>query len=185
MGYQRLPVGAFGVAGVDGDDAAAGSVEIGVEPEDGAIIVDKGILGFEDIDQFHYGRIGLGKVFVIEAVLRRRVFDNGDDEIAAVIADAAAKHHLFDIRALVDQFVFGLSGAEAVEIELLEIIGIAQGGAGGLVVTAVVETFAVFGPGCAGEFHPLEIVGEIFAGVDVADVPLVPVGAGSGDAISH
>jgi len=54
-----------------------------------------------------------------------------------------------------------------------------------LVVAAVVETLVVFRPGSSGEFHPLEIVGEIFSRVDVAHVPLVPVGAGDRDAVGE
>ena len=70
-------------------------------------------------------------------------------------------------------------------VELLEIVCVPQGCALGFVVTAVVEALIVFAPGCAGELEPLEIVGEIFAGIDVADMPLVPVGAGSGEAVGH
>ncbi len=70
-------------------------------------------------------------------------------------------------------------------VELLKIIGVAQGGTGGFVVAAVIEALVVFGPGCAGKFHPFEIVGEIFSGVDIADVPLGPVGAGGSDGVGH
>ncbi len=75
--------------------------------------------------------------------------------------------------------------AEAVVVELVKIVGLAQSGPFGLVVAAVVEAFVVFGPRSSGELYPLQIVGKIFAGVDVADVPLGPVGAGGGDGVGH
>ncbi len=110
---------------------------------------------------------------------------DGDNQIMAVVGDVAAEQHFFIVRTLVDKFIFGLRGAEPVIVELLEIIGLAHGRAGGLVVPAVEESFVVFGPGSAGELYPFKVVREIFAGVDVAHVPLVPVGAGSGNAVGH
>ena len=55
----------------------------------------------------------------------------------------------------------------------------------GFVVAAVKDTLVVFGPGGAGELDPLEIVSEIFSGVDIADMPLGPVGAGGRDGVGH
>jgi hypothetical protein len=54
-----------------------------------------------------------------------------------------------------------------------------------LVIAAVEKTFAVFGPGSARELHPLDFVFEIFTGIDVADLPLLPIRSGRGDAISE
>ncbi len=46
-----LPVGAFGLAGVNGNDAAARGVEVGLKPEDGAIVVDELIGSVKVIEQ--------------------------------------------------------------------------------------------------------------------------------------
>ena len=114
------------MASVDGDHASAGSVEIGLEPEDGTVVVDEDVLSVEVVEQLHDRRIRLREVFVVEAVLGRRALRDADDQVVAVIGDVAGEYHLFVVGALVDEFVFGLRGAEAVIVELLKIIGVAQ-----------------------------------------------------------
>ena len=53
----------------------------------------------------------------------------------------------------------------------------------GGVVAFVEEAAGVFEPGCTAELGPLDEVGEIFAGGDLADVPFDPVAAGLGDGV--
>ena len=90
------------MAGVDRDEASAGSVEIGLEPEDWAVVVDEYVLGVEVVEQLYYRRIRLGEVFVVETVLGGRVLLDGDSQIMAVVGDLAAEHHFFDVRTFVD-----------------------------------------------------------------------------------
>ncbi len=94
------------MAGIDGDDTSAGSIEIGLEPEDGTIVIYKYVLGVEIIEQLYYRGISLSEVFVIETVLGRRVLRDADNQIMAVICNVAGEQHFFVIRAVVDQFVF-------------------------------------------------------------------------------
>jgi len=55
----------------------------------------------------------------------------------------------------------------------------------GLVEAAVVEAFAILGPGNVGEFHPLDDVSQVLAAIDIAYIPHYPVGAGSGGTVSQ
>ncbi len=79
------------MASVDGDEASAGSVQIGVEPEDGTVVVDEPVLRVEVVQEPYYLGIRLGQVFVIEAVLGRRALLDGDDQIMAVVGHVAAE----------------------------------------------------------------------------------------------
>src|SRR5439155_8979412 len=109
---------------------------------------------------------------------------NGDDEIMAIVGDVTAETPFFLIGALVDQSILGLGRAEAVEIKFLIIVNafelLARFGFG---IAAVKKAFAIFGPGCAREFDPFDMVTQILAGADVAHFPLLPIGTGRGDTI--
>ena len=54
-----------------------------------------------------------------------------------------------------------------------------------LVVTAVEKAGAVFFPGRAGELDPVQHIRSIFAGLDVAHLPLLPIGTGAGQSVSQ
>jgi hypothetical protein len=47
-----FPIGALGMPCIDRNDAAAGSVEIGFDPEDGAVVIDKAVFSIEVVEQF-------------------------------------------------------------------------------------------------------------------------------------
>jgi hypothetical protein len=53
------------VASVDGDEASAGCVQIGMEPEDGTVVVDESILRVEVVEKPYYLGIRLREVFVM------------------------------------------------------------------------------------------------------------------------
>ena len=55
-----LPVLAFRLAGVDGDQPAHRGVQIGDEVEDRAIIADEIVLVFEAVDQIDEAGVGFG-----------------------------------------------------------------------------------------------------------------------------
>src|SRR5439155_27140662 len=44
---------------------------------------------------------------------------------------------------------------------------------------------AVFRPRRAGEFYPLDMIGQILAAADVPHFPFVPIRAGAGQTVSH
>ena len=82
-----------------------------------------------------------------------------------------------------NQGVLGLWGAQAVVVQLVKEVEGLQSVALGLVEARVIKALAIFGPGRAGELDPVDDVGQVFAGLDLADVPLLPVRAGAGQAI--
>ena len=86
----------------------------------------------------------------------------------------------------VDQHVGRLRRAEAVVAQpVVEVQGLELGPRLGLLVAAVEEALAVFGPGGLGELGPAEFVGQHLAGGDFQDVPDGPIGAGLGAAVGQ
>src|SRR5258706_15975235 len=102
------------MAGINRDQSSAGSIEIGLEPKHGAVVVDENILRVEVVEESYYLRIRLSQILIVEAVLGRSALPDLDDQIVAVVGDVAAESQLFFVRTVVDQFVFGLGGPEAV-----------------------------------------------------------------------
>lgn len=89
--HDRLPVGALGGASVDGDQAAARCVEVGLEPKDGTIVIDELVLGIEVVEQLDDLRVRLAEVFVVEAVFGRCALLDGNDEVAAIVGDSGVE----------------------------------------------------------------------------------------------
>jgi len=109
-----------------------------------------------------------------------------DDEVFAVVGDSAVEAPVLVVGAVVDEEVVRLRRAQGVVVELVEVVGLGELlGLGGGVVAAVEEPFAVLGPGDAGELDPLDVVGEVLGGGDVADADLLPVGAGDGEGVGE
>ena len=110
-----------------------------------------------------------------------------EDEVAAVVGDVCADVEFVVVGAMEDEFVFALRRAEFVEEDFVEVVGgLESFGVGGMlraIVAFVEEAAGVLEPGCAAELGPLDEVGEVFAGGDVADVPFDPVAAGVGDGV--
>ena len=77
----------------------------------------------------------------------------------------------------VDQLVFGLCGAETVEVDLLEFIfgGVGAGARGGGIVAAVIEPSVA--PAGSAELDPFDFVGELSARGDLHDMDIDPVRA--------
>src|SRR5215470_14085578 len=55
----------------------------------------------------------------------------------------------------------------------------------GFVVTTIEKSAAVFFPRRVGELDPIQQIWSILAGLYVAHLPLLPIGTGAGEAISH
>ena len=86
----------------------------------------------------------------------------------------------------VDQRIRALWQPDVMQVKLCAVVGCLQRGAGtGLRVAHVVEAFAVGSPLSAGELGPLNQVGQVFAGCDIAHFPVLPVGTGLGNGISQ
>ena len=102
----------------------------------------------------------------------------------AVVGDFSIEKPFLLIRSLVDQFVVCLRGAELVE-EKFVIVNLSAEFVFGFVVTAVEKSAAIFFPRRVREFDPIHKILPIFAGFHIAHFPLLPIGAGGGEAISH
>ena len=188
LGDDGLPVLACGLVEVDGDDFAVGCVEGGEEPEESAVVVDGGVGGVGRVDEVEDGRIGVVQVLDGEFVVGAGAFALVQDKVAAVVGDLCADVEFAVVGPVEDEFVFGLRCAELVEVDLVEVVGgferFGFGGVGrGGVVAGVEEAGVVLEPCGSAELGPLDEVGEIFAGGDVADVPFDPVAAGVGDGV--
>ena len=88
------------------------------------------------------------------------------------------------IGPLVNQFVLRLRCAERVEKQFV-IVNRRTQFLIRFVVTAVEETAAIFFPRRARELDPVEDILSIFARLDVAYFPLLPIGPGGGESVSE
>ena len=71
-------------------------------------------------------------------------------------------------------------------VQFLEVVDIFVFGVFvGFVVATVEESLAVVRPGCAGKFNPFEMVCQILTGIYIPHLPLLPVGTGTRQAVSH
>src|SRR6202008_1983417 len=59
---DRLPAGAFRVAGVDGDEAATWGLEVSFDPEDWAVVVEELVLRVEVVEQLDDLWVGVVEV---------------------------------------------------------------------------------------------------------------------------
>ena len=140
------------------------------------------------VDEAQERGVGILQVPNGEFVVGAGAFALVEDEVAAVVGDLCADVEFAVVGAMEDECVFGLWRAELVEVDLVEVVGGLEGfgfrgvGRGG-VVTGVEEAGVVLEPCGSAELGPLDEVGEIFAGGDVADVPFDPVAAGVGDGV--
>src|SRR6267142_5410241 len=101
-----------------------------------------------------------------------------------IVSNLAAKTPILMVRPFVNQRVLGLRSAETMEIQFLEIVhSFELLPRLGLVVATVEKAFAVFGPGRAGKFHPLNLVAQILRPEYVSHFPFLPVRARRGDII--
>ncbi len=182
---ERLPVRLVGPGRVNGNQPPARCVEVRAEVEDRAVVADESVGGFKLGDEFDDGRIGL-QVFVKEAVAAVGSLPHVEHQVAAIVANFGAEAPIVVVGPLVDQHIVGLRRVEAVEIELLILVqrGVSQA-IFGLLVARVVEARAVFEPGRAGEFAPLDQVGQIVAGLHLAHAPRQPVGAAGADGVGQ
>ena len=164
LGDDLLPVLGLRLAGVDGDHPAAGRVAVGLEPEDRAVVVEERVFVVEVVDQLDEGRVGVAQGLVEDAVLVVGPLRHGDDQVRAVVGDAAVELPLLVVGTLVDEDVVLLGRPELVEVELLIVVGPLQVLAGlGLGEAAVVEAAAVLGPRGPGELDPAEQVVAVAA----------------------
>ena len=186
LGDDLLPVRRLRPAGVDGNQPAAGRINVGLEPEDRAVVVEERVFVVEVVDQLDEGRVGRAQGLVEDAVLVVRPLRHGDDQVRAVVGDAAVELPFLLVGTLVDEVVFLLGCPERVEVELVIIVGPLQVLAGlRLGEAAVVEAASVPGPRSARELDPAQQVVAIAARGDVADPPLLPVGARRGQAVGE
>lgn len=160
MGDDFAPVRSVGAGDVDGNHPGA-RASGGPEPKDGSVVVDEGVVGVEVHEELDDGCIVFGEIAVQDPVARVGAFGGGDDEVIAVIRDAAHEVPLLLVGSIKNQDVAGLGSAESVEVEFVEVIGAGQGFAGfGGVVAAVEEPGAVLVPG-GGRSHPLDDPGDL------------------------
>src|SRR5262249_16132558 len=150
FGNDDAPTVTARFARVNGNDAAARSVEIAAEPENRAVVADKGIGSVEAVDQFDDAtagtlRAGPGTEFFVEdQVFRVGSSPDVDNQIAAIFGYFSAKAPLLLIFPLVNQLVFCLRSAQPVEVEFMKVIRILEFGLLiRLVIAAIKKSFAI------------------------------------------
>lgn len=161
-------------------------VLVGLEPEDWPVIVDEVVLGVELADQVDRPGFGLIQRPVEDPVLGVGPLLDREDQELAVVRDVGVGPPVLVFWILPDQAVLGLIGPHLMKVDLLVIVGPFEVLAGlGLGEPSVEEALAVGNPLGAGELDPLQMVGVILPGRDVAHLPLVPVGAGRGETVGQ
>src|SRR5262249_16947534 len=121
-----------------------------------------------------------------DAVLRIGTALHRNDDITAVVSNFSIEKPFLLIGPLVNQFVPRLRCAELMKEKLVivnlrtEFVFLVR-----LVVTTVAKPAAVLFPRSVGKFDPIHQIWSILASPHVANFPLLPIGAGRGEAISH
>ncbi len=184
FGNDLAPVAAGRLADVDRDDASARGVEIRAEIKNRPDVVDERVVRVKLVEQFDHGRVRRREVFVIDAVAPVRPLIDGDDQVTAIVGDAAEKAPFLLVRALIDQLILRLRRAEPVIIELLKIVQALELMGGIRFVEAAVEkSLPILCTGRARGLHPLDQVRQIRARFDLAHLPFLPIGTGGGKAV--
>src|SRR5205814_8461864 len=102
-----------------------------------------------------------------------------DNKDTSVLTNFGVKIPIFVVLSLIDQLVLRLWRSEFVEVELVKVVRLLQLlGRGRGVVAAVKKPAPVVLPRGRGKFYPLYVIGEIFARLDVAHFPFLPIRAG-------
>ncbi len=155
-----------------------GGVQVGLDIEDGVVVIDEAVVGLERIDQLDKLCVRGAQVLVEELVHGRGALPDRQDQVVAALGDAAAEAPFLLVGTLVDQHVIALGRAHLVVVELLVVVDVFELVAlDGFVVATVVEAFVLLVPACPGELAPFDLVGEVLAGVDVTHIPGAPVRA--------
>ena len=186
FGNGLLPALAAGPGDVYGYDPRHRRVQIGREVEEGALVTDEAVFRIEPVEQLYESLFLRLQVSVEDAVFAVRALRDRDHQVAAVVGYAAVKSPIFVVGPMVEEIVLGLRRADAMIVELVEVVGVlVLGPLCGLVVPAVEEPQAVVGPGGSGELHPLQVVVKVIAALHFADPPLLPVRSGGGESVGQ
>src|SRR4051794_7862238 len=108
---------------VDGHHLSSGSIQIGLEPEHGTVILNECVVGIGLVQQLYYRSIGGSKILDINTVFVARARTQIDKKVIAIFTDATAYKPVFLIRPLIHKLIFRLGRADLVEIEFLKIVG--------------------------------------------------------------
>ncbi len=160
--------------------AAARCSLVRAEVELGPLAADEGVLGLEALDELgEIGRRGRLRSELRDEhrVLLVRALRHREDEVPVVVGHGDVEHPLLLVGLLEHEDVRRLLGPGAVVVDLLEIGGGGRPIRGRLGEPRVEEPAAVLPPRSVGELRPLDAIGEILRGPDVAHVELAPVGA--------
>ena len=175
---EFFPGGAFGSAGVDGDEATARGLQIGEEPEHRAVIAHEVVAGIEVVQQFDDRRAGLLQILIEETVPCIGALADREQQVVAIVRHARAQSPLGLVLALVHEPVGRLCHPDGVKIDFLKLIHCGQRGSGFRdVVAGIIKARAILGPRNARELHPFEAVGQFLASGHVADANFLPVAA--------
>ena len=183
---EFFPSRAFRIAGIDGDEATARGLEVGVEPEHRTVIAHEVVAGIEVVEQFDHRRAGLLQILIEEPISRIGALADRKHQVVPIVGHARSEAPLGLVLALVHEPVGRLCHADSVKIDFLEFIHCRQRGPRfRRVVPRVVKSRAILGPRNARELHPFDAVRQFLAGGHVADADLLPVAAALRELIGH
>src|ERR1043166_4789043 len=122
LGDQFAPVGALWLRNIDGDDTSSRRILIGAKETAFADIVDKGVVGVEIVEQFHHAVPGRLKILIENAVASVSALPDGNNQVAAIICNAAVEAPFFLVGTIIDEDVPILICAETMEVKFVVII---------------------------------------------------------------
>ena len=175
------------ITDVDRDDSAARRVQIGLEIERRADVVDEAVArigGIQETRKLSFlrpaARGGAANFPVIESVVWACSLGDGDAQVLAVVGDEGFEVELDVVRSFEHQGVFALRSAERVPIDLRMAVLFIGRNRAGLRIAIVVEAGIIVFPGDAREFGPLDKILAILAAVDFPHVNLLSIAAALG-----
>ena len=178
------------VAQVHADQPGVGGVLVGAQHQVRAGQHQRRVAGIESHGQrprLAAGKAAAGQGQQLQAIAPpAAVAADADEQHAAIVADAGAEAPGLVVAVLEHQRVGRLRGAQAVVVQLLELVDARKHQATlGLVVAGVEKALAVGRPHGAAELHPIHHIGQVLAAGHVAHTPDLPVRTGLGHAIDQ
>ena len=180
LGNELPPPPPLGMAGVDRDDTLAGRVEVGEEIEHGAVVPHERVARIEIVQEPDHlaGDPRMPRILqvaIIDAVPPVRTEPDGQHGVAAVVRHLGVHPPVGLVGPLVHEHVLRLICAEAMIVEPLEAVHVGERLVGGLRVAAIEKARPILRPRRPGKLDPLEMIGQVARGDDVAHAKLLPV----------
>ena len=170
---------------VHGDHPAARRSLVGPEEEPAVHLVHEAHVVEEAGEHGHEGRAREGEVAHVDLGLAARAPRRGEHEVAPVARHGCGGEELLVLGTLVDELVLVLRPAQAVVVDLAEVVLVTGRHRARLREARVVEALVARGPGDPGELRPLHAIVQVPRRPHVANEDLLAIAPAPRDRVGE